>query len=119
MTPEQLAATVGVVVSLVFSYAPVLKDKYDALTPTPKRLLMLATLAATTLGTLLWTCRANLQVCVPLSWEGYLSAFVAAAIANQAAFALTPLSPDRRLVRKAAFDKHMYPPVQNRTNEPL
>lgn len=121
MTPEKISAAAGIVLSLLFSYAPVLKDWYDQLTPTPKRLLMLALLILTTLGSLLWTCRADLSACVAFNWETYLTALIAAAIANQAAFALSPLSPERRVVRKDAFEKHMkaaYPPVHNETNFP-
>jgi hypothetical protein len=107
MTPEQLALIAGVVVSLVFSYAPVLKDWYDAQTPTPKRLLMLAVLLLSTLGALLWTCRADVAACMAFNWQQYLTAFITAAIASQATFALSPLPPARRTVRAAAFEKHM------------
>ena len=119
MTPEKIAALAGIVLSLVFSYVPLLNDWYDKLTPTPKRLLMLALLVLTALGSLLYTCRADLSACVALNFETYLTALVAAIIANQATYTLAPLSAERRLVRKQASERNVYPPVENRTNEPL
>lgn len=107
MTSEQLAALAGAVLSLVISYVPGLKDWYDALTPTPKRLLMLGLLALSAVGALAWGCRLDLVPCVVLSWENYLTAFIAAVIANQSAYLLSPLSPERRVVRKAAYERHM------------
>lgn len=119
MTSEQLAALAGAVLSLAISYIPGLKDWYDALTPTPKRFTMLVLLALSAVGALVWGCRLDLAPCVALGWENYLSAFIAAAIANQTAYLLSPISPERRVTRKAAFERHMGPAVQNRTNEPL
>lgn len=106
LTPDHLAATAGVVLSLAASYTPGFSSWYDALTPTPKRLVMLAALAVAALGVLVYQCRAD-GVCYGANVETAVSAFVLAAIANQATAALTPLSPERRLVRQQAVEKHM------------
>lgn len=126
MTPEQLSATAGIVLSLTFSYVPGLAPWYDKLTPTPKRLLMLGLLLAVAIGSLLWSCRTAVTVaCVGLGWEAYLTAFIYAAIANQTAYALSPLSPERRALRKAVSRKNEPTPYldpdhepYNRTNQP-
>lgn len=105
ITPTELAALAGVVLSLVFSYIPGLKDWYDALTPTPKRGVMLLALLAVALGALAYQCRGD-GACYGLNFETVLRAFVMAAIANQATAALTPLSPERRAVREQARERN-------------
>lgn len=106
VTQISIAATAGLVLSLVFSWVPYLKDWYDALTPTPKKLVMLAALLLTTVGLIAYRCRAD-GACYGVNWETYLTAFIAALMANQSAASITPLSPERRAVRKAAFERHM------------
>lgn len=105
ITPTELAALAGVVLSLVFSYLPGLKDAYDALTPTPKRLVMLGALFVVALGALAYQCRGAGD-CYTANAETVLRAFVMAAIANQATAALTPLSPERRAVREQARERN-------------
>lgn len=106
LTPDKLAIAAGIMLSLVFSYLPGLKDWYDALTPSPKRAIMLAALFVAALGTLVYQCRGAGE-CYTMNFETALTAFVLAAIANQTAAQLAFLSPKRRLVRAAAVQKHM------------
>jgi hypothetical protein len=89
LSPDYLAALAGILLSLVFSYTPGLKDKYDALPPTTKRLIMLAALLVAAVGVLAYQCRAD-GACYAAGWETALTAFIAAAVANQATFALSP-----------------------------
>ena len=117
LTPDHLAATAGVVLSLAASYTPGFSSWYDALTPTPKRLVMLAALAVAALGVLVYQCRGAAE-CYGANVETALSAFVLAAIANQAAAALTPLSPERRLVRQKAVEQHMTTAIPLKTDGP-
>lgn len=101
ITPELIAATAGLVLSLVFDWVPVLKDWYDQLTPTPKRLIMLALLLLVTLGILAWECR-GVGACYTDNWETFLAAFIAALVANQAAHGISPLPAERRAIRANA-----------------
>lgn len=118
LSQVSIAAVAGLLLSLAFSYIPGLKDWYDQLTPTPKKLIMALALVLATVGLLAYKCRAD-SGCYGLTAETYIGALIAALVANQSTASITPLSPQRRLVRKQASERHMYPPVQNRTNEPL
>ena len=111
MTPDQLSVTAGIVLSLAFSYIPGLSAWYDALTPTTKRGVMLAALLVAAVGTLVYRCRAD-GACYGANAETFLWAFVVAAIANQTAARLTPLSPERRAVRAAAHDANITPKME-------
>lgn len=89
ITPTELAFYAGAVLSLVFSYVPGVKDWYEPLNPTKKRLVMLGLLLLTAVGVLAYQCRGD-GACYTATLETVISAFVSAVIANQAAFALTP-----------------------------
>lgn len=105
ITPESLAALAGIILSLAFSYIPGVSTWYDALTPTPKRGVMLGFLLLAAVGVLAYQCRGD-GASYSASVETVLTAFVMAAIANQTTAALTPLSADRRVVRKQAAGRN-------------
>ena len=91
MTTETLAAVAAVLLSLAFSYVPGLRDKFELLDSTHKRLVMLACLAVVALAALGLSC-ANLWDFVTCNKSGILQlveTFIAAAVANQAAYLLT------------------------------
>lgn len=91
MTTETLAAVAAVLLSLAFSYVPGLRDKFELLDSTHKRLVMLACLAVVALAALGLSC-ANLWdfvVCDRVGILQLIETFVAAAVANQAAYLLT------------------------------
>ncbi|OQA20937.1 MAG: hypothetical protein BWY63_01436 [Chloroflexi bacterium ADurb.Bin360] len=91
MKPETLAAVAAVILSLAFSYVPGLSDKFETLDGTHKRLVMLACLAVVALAALGLSC-ANLWDFVTCDKSGILQlveTFIAAAVANQAAYLLT------------------------------
>lgn len=92
MTYQLLSTVAGIVLSLLFSYVPGLKDKFNALAPDQKRGVMLILLLATAAGFLGVSCLGRyggLTCDADGSWKA-LEVFILAAIANQAAFALTP-----------------------------
>ncbi len=94
MTSDQLSAGAGIVLSLAFSYAPGLRDRFAALSGEHKRLFMLAALIIVSLGSFALTCGGLLGgTAIQCSKDGAVNllwAFVAATIANQAAFLISP-----------------------------
>lgn len=92
MSAEQLAAIVGVVLALAFSYIPGLSDKFAVLDPTVKRLIMAALLFVVAAGALALSC-AQIVVTVECSQGGLIAlvnTFIAALVANQATYLISP-----------------------------
>jgi hypothetical protein len=92
MTPEQLAALAGVILSLAFSYVPGLKDWFEKLDGNYKRLIMLGVMAAVVLVIFGLSCTRLLST-FQCSWLGawdMLYLLILAAVANQTAYSLTP-----------------------------
>lgn len=92
MTAEQLGALAGVILSLLFSYVPGLSDKFAGLEATTKRLVMAGLLLLVAIGALALSC-ANLVVTVECSQAGLIglvNTFIAALVANQAAYLISP-----------------------------
>ncbi len=92
MSAEQLALVAGAILSLLFSYAPGLSDWYGALDSTYKRLVMLVLLIAVAGGVLALSCGdvVSYVTCDKAGILGLVNALIAAAIANQATFTLSP-----------------------------
>jgi hypothetical protein len=96
MDAQTLALFAGVVLSLLFSYIPGLNTWFAALDSSVKRLWMLALLLLVGLSVVGIACAgfgASLGISVTCDQAGFigvLKAFVAAMIANQAAYAVTP-----------------------------
>ncbi len=94
MEAEDLSAVAGVLLSLGLSYIPGVKQYFGDLAPTTKRLVMLGLLLVCALGIFGLSCVRPGDFSPGLcsqdgSWR-LLKVFIAAAIANQAAFELTP-----------------------------
>jgi len=89
MSSEQLASIAGIVLSLALSYIPGLSAWYNALVSQRKAAFMALLLVLVTAGTLAYQCRADLAGCASANWETYLSALVAALVANQAVYLIT------------------------------
>jgi hypothetical protein len=96
VTPDGLAVASGILLSLAASYIPGFSDWFGKLGSQYKRLFMLAALAVVALAVVGLSC-ANLGslagqsvTCDQPGFMGALQAFVAAAIANQTAFLLSP-----------------------------
>lgn len=124
LSQVSIAAVAGLLLSLAFSYIPGVKDWYDQLTPTPKKLVMAGALVLTTIGLLAYRCRAE-GGCYGLNAETYITALLAALVTNQSMASITPLSPERRALRKAVAKKNEPTPFlsgdhdpYNRTNQP-
>ncbi len=92
MTAEQLATIAGVLLSLLFSYVPGLSDKFGALDATKKRLAMAGLILIVAAGALGLSC-ANVLTEIECSSAGVLDlvkVFVAALVANQATYLISP-----------------------------
>ncbi len=95
MNTEVLVMIAGVALSLVFSYVPKVKVWFSDQQPNTKRLVMLSSLAATSLGAFALACMGRLDTVACTadgSWQ-LLEYFVLAAIANQTAYGFTPTAP--------------------------
>ncbi len=92
MTTEQLSAIAGVLLSLAFSYVPGLSGKFDTLEPTGKRLVMAGLLLLVAVAAFGLSCSkvVDAVACDKPGALGLVSAFIAALVANQGAFLLSP-----------------------------
>jgi hypothetical protein len=93
MTPELIASTAGIILSLFFSYVPKASDWYVGLDGTRKRLVMLGILLVVALSVFGLTCAGLTQYSVSCDRAGaiqIINAFIAAVIANQSTYMLTP-----------------------------
>lgn len=96
MTADTLSASAAILLSLAFSYIPPLNQYYQQLDATAKRLVMLIALLVTAAGAFTLTCAGFASVLgLPLSCDtpgalGLLRALIAALVANQATYALSP-----------------------------
>lgn len=92
MTAETLSAVAGVVLSLAFSYVPGVREWFDALDATRKRLIMALSLVIVSAGVVALSCW-NITPLVTCNQDGVValvSAFIAALVANQSAYLITP-----------------------------
>ncbi len=92
MSAEELASLAGIALSLIFSYTPGLSVKFAALEGVYKRLIMVGMLALTAGAVYGLSCAGWLDAvsCDEAGIRGLVMAFVAAVVANQAAYMITP-----------------------------
>lgn len=96
MTAETLSASAAILLSLAFSYIPPIETLFERLTPNYKRLVMLLALLLTAAGSLALACAGlSAQLGLELTCDtpgalGLVRALIAALVANQAAYALSP-----------------------------
>lgn len=96
MTPEFLVLAFGVLLSLAVSYVPGLNTAYEALDGNVKRLVMLGGVIVIGVGVVALNCAGVSFTGVPAvecsqaGAQATIEAVILAAIANQAAYALTP-----------------------------
>lgn len=91
-TSESLAALAGLVLSLAFSYIPGLSAAWEKLTALHKRLAMLGLLLITAGAVYGLSCGGVLDA-VACTREGlleFVGIFIAALVANQSAYMLSP-----------------------------
>lgn len=86
-SPDGLVTLMGIVLSLVCAYFPMVKDWFDQLDPKLKPLTMALILLLVTAGKLLVECRLDTS-CLLFNWQTALWAWLVALIANQSTFAV-------------------------------
>lgn len=97
--PEEISAAAGILLSLGFSYLPGLKERFAALAPSHKRMVLLALLAVTAGAIFALSCLRpgwlpGTSCSEAGAWE-LARIFVVAVIANQAAFEVSPRAAQR------------------------
>jgi hypothetical protein len=92
VTAEQLAMVAGVILSLAFSYIPGVSDWYAQRDGTEKRLIMAGLLLAVAAGAFGLSCAQVLSTvtCTRDGALGLVYAFIAALVANQTAYSISP-----------------------------
>ena len=92
MNANELSALGGVALSLAFSYVPGLSTWFDAKEPTMKRLLMALLLLIVAGAIFGLSCAGVLTVaaCTQDGALGLVSAYLAALVANQATYQISP-----------------------------
>lgn len=98
MTPEILSSLAGILLSLLASYLPGFSPWFDNLLPNYKRLFMLLLIFAAAVASLGVSCAGwgdlvdPMVACTQAGAVGLIKAFLAALIANQAAYLISPKS---------------------------
>ncbi len=92
LTPELLAVIAGALLSLIMAYVPGVNVWYGELEPLRKRLVMLVLLALSAVGIFAYACagQTDLATCDAVGGWQLFEFFIAAMMANQSAFLLTP-----------------------------
>lgn len=97
LSAEGLSALAGILLSLGCSYLPGVRQRFAELDPTGKRLVMLGLLAISALGVFGLSCTPYQPFpglsCDQAGAWGLLRVFLAALVANQAAFNVSPRLP--------------------------
>jgi len=104
MTSELLAGISGILLSLAFTYIPGLNEKYAGLSRQQKSLIMLGLLVLAALGVFGLSCAKWVEVGITCDEAGALALakiLIAAVIANQAAYQISP-EPGRVQAAKVA-----------------
>jgi hypothetical protein len=93
MSAEELSLVVGLLLSLLFSYVPGFKGRFEALATETKRLVMAGLLVLVAVGSYGVACWNILDVgvsCDQPGIVGLVTAFIAALVANQATYLISP-----------------------------
>jgi len=96
MSAETLAMAAGIILTLTFSYVPGLNTQFACLSPEYKRLIMLGLLILVSAGALGLTCAGLGEVfgvtltCDEVGLTHLVKALVAAIVANQGVYAISP-----------------------------
>jgi hypothetical protein len=113
MTGQQLAIAAGILLSLLFSYIPSLQAWYSAKDSKTQSLIMLGALAVVTAGALGVSCAGwwSLVTCDQIGVKSLIEAFVAALIANQATYTISPI-PANHIKSPVKAVSAPVPPIQ-------
>ncbi len=104
MSAQDLSVYAGILLSFFFSYAPKISDWYNALDATYKRLIMAGALLLVVGGVMGLACGglgADLGIsvtCDKAGIIGMIKAFIAALIANQGAYLISPKKNALRVI---------------------
>jgi len=92
MTPLFITTLTAAILSAVFEYAPVLHEKYNALSDTAQRLIMLGLLVLVVGGAFGLSCAGwvNAWPCTQAGVKDALYALVLAIAANQGVYTILP-----------------------------
>jgi hypothetical protein len=93
-TPQVIAGIVGLVLTLLFAYFPVLRVKYGGLQSEVKSAIMLGLLALTALAVTLLANAGVIQTTEPVTWALFAKVLFAALIANQPTYSILPEAAD-------------------------
>lgn len=100
MTPELLAGAVAILLSLLFSYVPGFASWYVPLAADRKRLIMVGMLFVVSAGAFGLACLGWAVVeglaCTSAGLFGLVKVFIAALVANQAVYAISPQNTAQR-----------------------
>ncbi len=97
MSPEQIAAVAGVILSLLLEYLPYFSDWYNAQPDNIQRLIVLAIGAVVVGGAFGLGCLGLVAVSWPCSWAGGWQAvlsFISFILSSQATYLVLP-KPER------------------------
>ena len=106
MTPELLVSIAGIILSLAFSYVPGLAAKFAGLESVYKRLITLGLALVAAVGVFGLSCAGLIDsvTCDQAGGWNLLQLFIYAAIANQAAYTL---SPETQVVQDAKLERDL------------
>jgi len=107
ISSEMLVAVAGVVLSLLFSYVPGLRTWYAALKSEIKQLIMLGLLAVVSGAIFALGCFDILSIGITCDKYGAISMvwmFIAALVANQATYSITPETNDVTIAKAVRND---------------
>lgn len=89
-TPELIAGIVGAALSWLFSWFPILREKFAALKEEVKSLIMLALLAIASVTVYLLALYGVIDTGEPITIWKLITVFFAATTLNQVIFTITP-----------------------------
>ena len=89
-TPELIAGIVGTALSWLFSWFPILREKFAALKEEVKSLIMLALLAVASIAVYLLALYGVIDTGEPITIWKLITVFFAATTLNQVIFTITP-----------------------------
>lgn len=101
LTPILISSVAGIVMSLVFEYLPVVSTWYNKLLNNYQKLIMLGVMAVIVASIYAFNCLGWFTGYIPVvscsssGREAAVLAFIAAMIANQATYLVTPKRGDR------------------------
>jgi len=95
-TPEFVAGTAALVLTLVFAYFPVLRVKFAGLASEMKSLIMLGLFALVSLGAFALAFYGIIPTAEPLTWFKLVQVFMLTVVLSQPAYTILPKPADVR-----------------------